>query len=109
MTYICNPRFAPGQLVRHKTRGYRGLVFDVDARFNDTVNWIDEFDAIEILEEMPWYHVLVEGEKHSSYVAEENLVPVSRFETADEFDHPLLPQLFAHRETGELAARHRMN
>lgn len=109
MTYICNPRFAPGHLVRHKTHGYRGLVFDVDACFNDAVDWIDEFDVVDTPGDMPWYHVLVEGENHSAYVAEENLVPVSQLETADEFDHPLLPQLFAHQATGELAARRSLN
>ena len=39
----------------------------------------------------PWYHVLVHGADHTTYVAERNLTA----HTGKEFiDHPLLPNFF---------------
>ena len=39
----------------------------------------------------PWYHVLVDGAEHTTYVAERNLEPD---ESLEPIVHPLVPQFF---------------
>ncbi|MFT5015159.1 MAG: heat shock protein HspQ [Dinoroseobacter sp.] len=41
--------------------------------------------------DQPWYHVLVHGAEHTTYVAEQNLTPHKGKEL---IDHPLLPNFF---------------
>jgi len=99
-------QFAPGQVVRHRRFGYRGLIFDVDAVFSQSPEWYEIMAETHPPKDRPWYHVLVDGEKHTTYVAEENLMEC--FET-ESFEHPLLSRLFRTRRSGDLASRVVMN
>ncbi|TNE63093.1 MAG: heat shock protein HspQ [Alphaproteobacteria bacterium] len=101
--------FAPGTVVRHRRFGYRGLIFDVDAVYSQSPEWYEIMASSHPRKDRPWYHVLVDGETHTTYVAEENL-EVCTEETATEgFEHPLLNQLFRMRKSGDIASRHVMN
>lgn len=109
MTFICHPHFAPGQIVRHKIHGYRGLIFDVDGRFAESPEWLEKLEATHPVDDMPWYHVLVDGETHTTYVAEENLELATGVDTLVEFDHPLLADFFRQMGSEGLSARHIIN
>ena len=109
MTHICKPTYAPGQIVRHKVNGYRGLIYDVDACFSEATELLDTINADERSRNRPWYHVLVDGETHTTYVAEESLELATGADQSIEFDHPLLRNFFRKEGPGALSARHSLN
>lgn len=84
-------RFAPGQIVHHRLFDYRGVVFEVDAEFSGTDEWYREVAKSRPPRESPWYHVLPDGETHTTYVAERNLEPA---DDLDPIRHPLVERLF---------------
>ncbi len=94
--------FALGQIVIHRRYGYRGLIYDVDATFSQSSEWYDRMTNTEPEKNRPWYHVLVDGETHTTYVAEEHLFG---YDDADEFEHPLLSRLFRKSNSGTMACR----
>ncbi len=90
-------RFSIGQLVHHRLFDYRGVIFDVDAVFQGTEEWYEKVAKSQPPKDRPWYHVLVDGAEHTTYVAERNLEPDLSEEAVD---HPLIHQLFAGLESG---------
>ena len=68
-----NARFFVGQIVEHNRFGYRGVVFGVDAEFGLSEEWYEEMARSRPPKDRPWYHVLVDGALHSTYVAERHL------------------------------------
>ncbi|MBL4839098.1 MAG: heat shock protein HspQ [Kordiimonadaceae bacterium] len=99
-------RFAPGQVVRHRRFGYRGLIFDVDATFKQSPEWYDVIPEENPLKDRPWYHILVDGEAHTTYVSENSL---AKCKATEEFDHPLLTSLFSLKESGRIESRLTLN
>lgn len=92
----CN--FPPGSLVRHCHLGYRGLVVDVDDRFQSTGSPGDpaggnpaEGDLAREEREQPWYHILVDGTNFTTYAAQSSL---ARDGSAQEVSHPLVGLFF---------------
>ena len=83
-------RFAPGELVRHRRYGYRGVVVDFDLACTAPDKWY-ESNKTQPRREQPWYHVLVDGSFHATYAAEENLVVDDSYQA---INHPLIPQFF---------------
>ena len=91
-------KFGIGQLIHHRIFDYRGVVFDIDATFQGSEEWYEEVAKSRPPKDRPWYHVLVDGADHTTYVAERNLQP----DTSDAaIEHPLLHQLFAGLENGQ--------
>lgn len=88
---VIHAQFGPGMVVRHRLFGYRALVFDVDPHFSQSEDWYDMLSESRASREEPWYHVLVDGESHSTYVAESNLTSCTG---AAAFEHPMLSHLF---------------
>lgn len=90
-------RFGPGQIVRHLRFDYRGVIVDVDPAFSGTDEWYDQVARSRPPKDEPWYHVLVDGAEHATYVAERHLeadpepVPIR---------HPLLEHFFDLFEDG---------
>lgn len=68
-------KFSVGQLVHHRLFEYRGVVVDVDPHFLGSENWYSDQAKSRPPKDRPWYHVLVDGSAHQSYVAERNLEP----------------------------------
>ena len=66
-------KFFVGQIVHHQKFDYRGVVFDVDATFQGTNEWYELVARSRPPKHMPWYHVLVDGAEHTTYVAERHL------------------------------------
>lgn len=83
--------FAVGDIIRHRKVGYRGVVYGVDPTFSLTEEWYETVARSRPPKDSPWYHVLVDGATHTTYVAERHLAA-----SADlaQIDHPLLGQYF---------------
>jgi heat shock protein HspQ len=99
------PRFSPGQLVKHRRYGYRGVVVDFDVRCQADEQWYQK-NQTQPDREQPWYHVLVHGAQHSTYVAERHLEPD---ETGEQIDHPALGEFFDRFDNGRYVPRKRYN
>ena len=84
-------QFFVGQLVGHLKFGYRGVIFEVDAQFNGTEQWYEQVARSRPPKDAPWYHVLVDGAEHTTYVAERHL---AASEDVTQIDHPLLGRFF---------------
>jgi heat shock protein HspQ len=85
------PKFSPGQLVHHVKYDYRGVVVDVDPRFDGTEVWYQQVAVSRPPRNRPWYHVLVDGAEHATYVAEQHLEPDRK---GGQIDHPALGRFF---------------
>lgn len=86
-------RFAVGQIVKHNRFPYRGVVFGADEEFSLSEEWYDAVARSRPPKDRPWYHVLVDGDAHTTYVAERHLEPS---EDHTQIDHPLLGRFFDH-------------
>ena len=93
--------FEIGQLVQHVRYGYRGVVagFDLECRASEA--WYDN-NRTQPCRDQPWYHVLVHGAQHTTYVAEENL---EHDEGREQVVHPLARILFKYFRSGRYEPR----
>lgn len=103
-------KFPIGEFVRHRIYGFRGVIFDVDPRFNNTDEWYESIpEDVRPKKDQPFYHLLAENHDKSPYVAyvsEQNL----ELEDSDEpIDHPDLDDYFDLDDQGRLVPRHQMN
>ena len=89
-------RFEPGQVVRHRRYGYRGVVVDADPTCQADEAWYQN-NRSQPERNQPWYHVLVDNATHRTYVAECNLT-ASRNISA--INNPLLELYFDHHNQG---------
>ena len=85
------PLYEPGQLVRHRRYGYRGVVVAVDPRCMADANWYLA-NRTQPDQNQPWYHLLVNGKATCTYAAQSNL---EADDTAEPIEHPLVPEFFA--------------
>ena len=106
VTKITSTRFAIGDLIHHRLFDYRGVIVDVDPTFQSTEEWYETVAKSRPPKEKPWYHVLVHGASHSTYVAEQNLEPD---ESTDPIVHPMIDQVFARFENGRYVHDSRTN
>lgn len=90
-------RFHVGQLVRHLRFGYRGVVFDVDEVFRGTEAWYEQVARSRPPRDRPWYHVIVDGASHTTYVADRHL---EADPSGEPIRSPLVPQVFDRFEDG---------
>ncbi len=90
-------KYHVGQLVQHALFEYRGVVVDVDADFQLSDEWYDEVARSRPPKDQPWYHVLVDGAEHMTYVAQRNLAADPE---PTPVRHPLLEQFFRGFENG---------
>ena len=106
VTKITSTRFAIGDLIHHRLFDYRGVIVDVDPTFQSTEEWYETVAKSCPPKEKPWYHVLVHGASHSTYVAEQNLEPD---ESTDPIAHPMIDQVFTRFENGRYVHHSRTN
>ena len=83
--------FFVGQIVDHNKAGYPGVIFGVDAVFSLSEEWYEEVARSRPPKDKPWYHVMVDGGTHTTYVAERHLV-ASRDHR--QIEHPALGRVF---------------
>ncbi len=82
--------FEPGQLVRHRRYGYRGVIVAHDPTCRASQEWYEN-NRSKPEREQPWYHVLVDGASHVTYAAQTSLLPD---EAMRAIAHPLVPFFF---------------
>lgn len=90
-----------GQLVEHQRYGYRGVVVSRDSSCQASSGWY-ESNLTQPTREQPWYHVLVHGGDHSTYVAEENLLEDAG---GEQVVHPLVATFFLYFTGGRYTPR----
>ncbi len=106
VTSISSAKFTVGDLVHHQLFNYRGVVVDVDATFQSTEEWYETVARSRPPKNKPWYHVLVDGATHNTYVAERNL---ERDSSAEPISHPMLTHFFSKFEDGRYVSETRAN
>lgn len=85
-------QFSIGQVIVHRLFGYRGVIVDIDPQCMASEEWYESMARSRPPRDKPWYHVLVDGATHRTYVAERNIEPdpeagpVSHPEVEDFFD-----------------------
>ena len=85
-------QFSIGQIIVHKKFNYRGVIYDVDAEYIGTEEWYEKVAISKPPKDKPWYHVLVDGQLMTTYVAEKHLevdlcaTPITHPLTEDFFD-----------------------
>ncbi len=84
------PKFHPGQIVRHVRYGYRGVVVAVDAFCRASDDWYLA-NRTQPDRQQPWYHVLVDGGEAVTYAAQTSLTVDDSFAR---IDHPLITEFF---------------
>lgn len=101
-------KFGIGDVVTHRFRPFRGVVFDVDPRFNHSEAWWLSIPAeIRPSKDQPYYHLFAETEDSTyvAYVSEQNLVPdASRLPCR----HPQIDEVFERFEAGHYVPRERL-
>jgi len=73
VTEIRRSKFSVGELIHHRLLDYRGVIVDVDSTFQSSEEWYEAVARSRPPKDEPWYHVLVHGAAHTTYVAEKNL------------------------------------
>ena len=106
VTSIKTTRFSVGELVHHRLFEYRGVIVDVDPEFQSTDEWYETMAKSRPPKGKPWYHVLVHGASHTTYVAERNL---ERDRSATPIEHPMLGYFFSRFEGGRYVSGNRNN
>ncbi|AGA34685.1 hemimethylated DNA binding protein [Thioalkalivibrio nitratireducens DSM 14787] len=84
-------RFSVGELVHHRKFGYRGVIVGVDPVFAGSDEWYEAVARSRPPRDQPWYHVLVDGDTHSTYVAERHLEADT---SGVQIEHPDLGRYF---------------
>lgn len=97
VTNITMVKFSVGELVHHRLFDYRGVIVDVDPNFQGTEEWYEAVARSRPPKNKPWYHVLVHGAAHSTYVAERNL---ESDDSVEPINHPMLEKFFSKFENG---------
>jgi heat shock protein HspQ len=86
------PKFARGELVRHRLFNYRGVIVDVHLTFQGERDWYERVARTRPPKDQPWYEVLPHGSLHQTYVAERNLDADA---SGRPIRHPLLSVFFS--------------
>ena len=87
-------KFSLGDVVRHRTHPFRGVVFDIDPTFSNTEEWWEAIpEENRPRKDQPFYHLLAENETsyYVAYVSEQNLV---KDESGEPVDHPEVSAMF---------------
>ena len=101
-------RFAPGEIVRHRLFGFRGVIFDIDPVFANSEEWYQAIpEAMRPSKNQPFYHLLAENEDSAyiAYVSQQNLV---HDETGGPVDHPQIGEMFEGMSDGRYRLRTRL-
>jgi len=90
------PKFKPGKVVTHIRYSYRGVVVDYDLTCKAHKNWY-ESNKTQPPKNQPWYHLLVDGAQHMTYVAESHLKLDT---TGAKINHSLIEYFFVEYKNG---------
>ena len=102
---VVHARFSIGDVLKHRSFGFRGVVFDIDPVFANSEEWYESIpEAIRPTREQPFYHLLAENGEGSyvAYVSQQNLLSDGE---SGPVDHPSLDQLFEEFDGGHYPLR----
>jgi len=106
VTNITRVKFSIGELVHHRLFDYRGVIVDVDRTCQASEEWYERVAKSRPPKNRPWYHVLVHGSEHTTYVAEQNLEPD---DSVEPISHPMLEEFFSRFENGKYVRNEPVN
>lgn len=78
-------------MVCHSRFNYRGVIFEIDPYFLLSEHWYKTVAKSRPPKNEPWYHVLVDGQAHTTYVAQKHLCLGS---SPAQIEHPMLGRYF---------------
>ena len=88
-------KFSIGNIVKHKQFDFRGVIYDVDFKFNNSEEWYQSIPTdVRPRKDQPYYHLLAENNEitYEAYVSEQNLI----IDNSDEpVKHPLIKEIFS--------------
>ncbi|MDO5632355.1 MAG: heat shock protein HspQ [Paracoccus sp. (in: a-proteobacteria)] len=102
-------KFSLGQVVRHRTHPFRGVIFDVDPEFANTQEWYESIpEEVRPAKDQPFYHLFAENEAtyYVAYVSEQNLIPDF---SGEPVEHPEVMEHFGDFEDGHYPLGHLLN
>ena len=70
-------KFSIGNVVKHKRFDFRGVIYDVDFKFNNSEEWYQSIPKdVRPRKDQPFYHLLAENNEttYEAYVSEQNLI-----------------------------------
>jgi heat shock protein HspQ len=108
MPLVESARFAPGEIVRHRLFGFRGVIFDIDPVFANSEEWYQAIpETMRPPKDQPFYHLLAENEDSSyiAYVSQQNLVADG---SSGPVDHPQIGEMFEGMKDGRYSLRTRL-
>ena len=88
--------FEPGQLVRHRRYGYRGVVVAFDPTCQAEGDWY-QANRSQPDRDQPWYHVLVHDSTQVTYAAQNSLL---EDDSGEEVAHPFVTHFFSQFQDG---------
>ena len=97
-------KFGIGQIVQHQLFGYRGVIVDIDPECLASDEWYEKMARSQPPRDRPWYHLLVDGATHRTYVAEQNIAADDDLSIVD---HPEIEDYFLGRSKGVYLLRER--
>ena len=86
--------FRVGQIVHHLRYDYRGVIVGYDLVCQAEDAWYEfqtKGKSYTPARQQPWYHVLVDGGTHQTYVAQQNL---ELDDSTHAIDHPMVDRVF---------------
>jgi heat shock protein HspQ len=98
-------RFAIGDVVRHRTFDFRGVIFDIDPVFANSEEWYESIPKdVRPTREQPFYHLFAENGDSSyvAYVSQQNLAGDAE---GGPVDHPEVAQMFEDFDGGRYRLR----
>ena len=103
-------KFHIGMPVRHRIYGFRGVVFDVDAEFDNTKDWYESIpEEARPRKDQPFYHLFAETPEKAPYIAYVSEQNLEADDDTDPIHHPALDEYFDVTEDGSFIARQKMN
>ncbi len=96
-TVAKQPKFALGDVIRHRRYDYRGVIVGFDETCQASDEWYQR-NQTQPDRDQPWYQVLVHGSTQSTYVAEENVTPD---QSGEQIIHPLVRDYFSRFRAGK--------
>ena len=100
-------KFSIGDVVRHRSFPFRGVIYDVDPTFANSEEWWQSIpESVRPVKDQPYYHLLAENEQatYEAYVSEQNLLAD---ETGEPCRHPLVDEMFESIQDGRYVVRSR--
>ena len=92
---IRHAKFSIGDVVKHRTYPFRGVIYDVDPVFSSTEEWWQSIPAeVRPNKDQPFYNLYAENAQgpYNAYVSEQNLLPDD--ETSHPVEHPQIKDTF---------------